>query len=312
MVRTNIIFVRLIVLLIVGVTIASCKKNNFGDHLGESLCPSENFAYTEQPSLSASSINLATQKLVASASFNEEVPWTVIIKGETSKSFKKFSGHGNSINISWNGNPDTTIFFKSELCTVEFRIACKEPIVKGFSITSLNTFATSNYLVYNGDGGALGMGPYSGGGGGNSVNSINATLNSPQGGNCYCTTGNAAAPTWYFGGLGFDTPNLPSYIHSDPSKVYVNFFVNTQGSTASIPVLAITESGVPVPWKKNILVYGMDWHFVSVKLSDMNVLNPTKITNVSFGLNAYPEQSTSGKMCVDFVLFTNDAPFIAQ
>lgn len=307
MIKTNKTIWYVLLFLVMGMMNYSCRKKNFDDYLGKAICASDNFRFMEAPSVSNSSVNLLTQTQLLSASFNEEVPWTVVIRGDVSKSFKKFSGYGKTIAISWNGNPDTTVFFQAESCTVEFGIACREPVVETFTINTVNNFKNFNYLVYDGDGGGLALGPYTGGA--YAVHSTNNNLNSPQGGNCQCITGNASTPQWYFGAAQFNV-NLSSSLNADPSKVYMNCFVNVQGSTATIPVISLYENGT-VKRDKYVMVTGNGWHYISFKLSDINVVNTRSITIVNIGLNAYPERATSGSMCVDFVSFTNDAPFIS-
>jgi hypothetical protein len=302
----------LYIIFLLSVTIvSSCKKNNFNDHIGPALCPTANFQFVQQPTMNNTSFNLQTDTVKLTASFNEQVPWTITIKGSISQSFKKFSGYGSSINVNWIGNPDTLDFFQVEQCTAEFKIACKDPISQTFNITGVNKFTNFNYLAFNGDGGALGLlygPPYGYSNPGTSTTMV-AGLNSPQGGNCLCTHGTSTTPVYYFGGFDLNiTGNLSSHVLTDPSKVYFNCFVNVQGSQNTIPVVVFTE-GV-VKRSKNILVYGDGWHYVSFPLSDANVVNPQDISVTSFTLNGYPNKATAGDMCLDFVSFTNNSPFI--
>lgn len=302
-------FVRLssVFLIIIGVFI-SCQKENFVDHVGPSICASANFKYVQQPVLSASVINLNVDTLKVSAVFNESIPWKVKITGQTSKSFKNYSGYGSSLNVKWLGNPDTLTFFQAgEQCEVAVTIACKEVIKKTFTISTVNSFTNFNYLVYNGDGGGLASGPFAYGT--YAVNAATSGLNSPQGGDCFCTTGNSGSlPVWFFG--GYDLPVvLGTSVKLDPENVYINCFVNVQGSSTTVPVITLKEG--LVQRSKTLSLSGNGWHYVTYKLSDFNVVNPRNINTVIFGLNAFPNQSTSGKMCVDFVSFTNDSPFIS-
>jgi hypothetical protein len=300
-------FHRLFILSIflLGTTMA-CKKQNFKDHVGPSICPDENFAYEQQPTLNHTSINLNTQVLNLTAKFNQETPWTVVIRGKSSNSYKKFSGYGSTLDINWYGNPDTVAFFQAEACEAELKIACIDPIVMGFNITQPNRFVNFDYLVYDGDLGALGAGPYAYGD--YATHSVSNSLNSPQGGSCYCTDGASAQPVWFFGGFDFTVSLNNNTLNVDPDQVYFNCFVNVKGSQNSIPVVTFTEG--TIKRNKNVEVYGDGWHYVSFKLSEANIVNPRNVNTVSFGLNAYPEQGTSGAMCIDFVSFTNKSPFI--
>ena len=312
--KNNVNYLFILTILVISISMNSCYKKNFKDHAGPSICPSDNFAYTEQPSLNLASINLNTDTLKIRAEMNEEISWTVSIKGLTSKSFKNFSGYGNEIVVNWLGNPDTSVFFQTEQCEATIRIAClTEEIVKPFTITNVSNFSYFNYLMYNGDAGALGTGPVAYGPAGVATWGAEASLNSPQGGNCFCLNGNSGTTLhWYFGGFDLNVgatagTTLGSNVSSDPEKVYFNAFVNVKGSQLSIPVVNFKEGSVQRT--KYLYIYGTGWQYVSFKLSEANVLNPQDITVVSFGLSAYPTQGTSGDMCVDFVTFTNDAPF---
>lgn len=290
--------------------ISSCKNKNFTEHIGPSICASDNFQYVQQFTINTTNVNNVNLKLAPinfTAKFNEDVPWTILITGTTSKSFKKITGYGNSINANWAGNPDTSVFFLAEQCKVTFQVACKDAVIQYLTIGTVNGFSNFNYLVYDGDGNGvndLSTGYY----GTYATQVTTSGLNSPQGGNCFCTHGLSPTPQWFFG--GYDMAVAPgNSINSDPTQVYFNCFVNVQGSTLTIPSLTLKEGAASRG--KNLLVYGNGWHYVSIKLSDLGVINPRNITFVTFGLGGFPNQYTHGDMCIDFVTFTNDAPFFA-
>ncbi len=299
-------------LLMTGIVV-SCKNKNFDSHVGPSICATDDFQYVQKPKVASASVNLNAVAQTFTAKFNEEVPWTIKITGQTSGAYKILSGYGKAINISWNGSPDGLVFFTTEVCTAEFKVACKDAITRNFTITAVNTFSDDDYLVYDADGNGQGTGPFVYGGqvGPPTITVTHTTpaLGSPQGGLCRCLNGTASDPVWYFGGL--DIPvSLGTTLNADPNTVYFNCFVNVKGSTKTIPVVSIKEGVVGRP--KNIEVYGNGWHYVYFKLSDIGVVDPNNINTISFSLNSYPEQYTSGDMCIDFVTFTNDAPFIGS
>jgi hypothetical protein len=309
--KNGIIILNIIFLFVLGLTTA-CKKTNFEDHIGPSICPTSKFQMTQEPAVSNSSINLASQTQVFTASFNEDVPWTIVVRGTVSKSFKKFSGYGKEINVSWKGNPDTLVFFQVEQCTAEFKVACKDAIVKTFDITTVNSFANFGYLGFNGDGGATGtvLGPPYGypNLATTTTISMQSTNPSPQGGNYLIIEGSSATPVWYFGGFDVGLGSFASSVGTDASKVYFNCFINVQGSTATVPVVVFKEGSVNR--SKTLYVYGEGWQYVSFPLSEANIVNPKNVSICSFTLNAYPVQATEGDMAVDFITFTNDSPFI--
>jgi hypothetical protein len=305
----------LYIIFLLSVTIVSCKKN-FTDHVGPSICPTAKFQYVVQPTINNTSFNLQTDTVKLTASFSEEVPWTITITGMTSKSFKKFSGYGSSIAVKWIGNPDTVVFFQAEQCNVEFKVACMDAIGKTFTISNVNVFSNFNYLVFNGETGALGVlyGPPYGypqpPSPMHAVTTMVSNLNSPEGGNCICTHGFVDTATYYFGGFDLNTPGLALHVLTDPSKVYFNCFINIKTSQYTIPVVVFTEGAIKR--SKNIIVPGDGaWHYVSFPLSDANVVNPQNISIASYTLNGYPNKATSGDMCIDFVSFTNNSPFIS-
>jgi len=292
--------------------LTSCKKENVTDHLGPEICASANFQYIQQPTLSSTSVNLSASPLVLKAIFNESVPWSIQITGTMSKAFKKFSGFGDTINISWQGNPDSLLFFQTEQCTATFNIGCKPLITETFTITTVGSFSHFNYLAFSGTPGAalttLYGPPYGYGNPGTTttmVSGMNPPI--PQGGQCLCTHAVSATPSYYFGGYDL-TGTLGTNVLNDPTQVYFNCFVNVLGSELSIPVVVFTEG--TSKRSKNILVYGQGWQYVSFPLSDANVVNPQNISITSFTLNAYPNMGTTGDMCISFVSFTNHAPFI--
>lgn len=305
------IILNIIFFLSIGL-LASCKKNNFDDHIGPSICPTANFKYEAQPAVSNANVNFNTQTQVLTASFNEEVPWSILITGTTSKSFKKYSGYGKTINITWRGNPDTLVFFQAEQCKAEFKIACKEAVVVPFTITNVGNFSNIGYLGFNGDAGSSGVvyGPPYGypSPTTNTTIDMESAIPSPQGGNYLTIHGSSTTPVWYFGGYDVNLTSFSSKVGTDPSKVYFNCFINPLGSTATVPVIVFTEGSVKR--NKTISIYGSGWQYISFPLSEANVVNPQDVSIVSVTLNSYPTQATSGAVAVDFITFTNDSPFI--
>ena len=300
-----------ILLFIITGIIGSCKNKNFSDHIGPTICASDNFQYLQQFTISNASVDLSAAPQNFSAKFSEDVPWTLVITGQTSHSYKKFSGYGSILNLNWLGNPDTLVFFVAEQCKVVFQVACKDPITQYFNITTTSTFKTLNYLVYDGDGNdGYDNTTLTGGYGTFATHTTTSGLNSPQGGKCFCTHGQtvpADSMVWYFG--GYDLPiTFGTSVSTDPTKVYFNCFVNVKGSTKTCPTVQFAEGSAKR--SKNLLVFGTGWHYVTFPLSDLGVVNPRNITMVSFTLNSYPTQYNTGDMCIDFLTFTNDAPFV--
>ncbi len=306
--KQTVIGISFFLVLLAGVSTFSCKKYMYKEDIqGPLLCATEHFLFLEQPGLSHTGIDLNAQSLLLTAEFNEDLPWTVVIRGNTSNAIKKYSGKGTKIHLEWNGNPGTPVFFREETCRVEFKVGCKS-VWQSFTITNRNTFRNFHYLVYDGDGGGVAVGPYTYGD--YATHTVASDMNSPQGGNCFCTEGNSGStPVWSFGGYDFST-SLGTSLDTNPENVYFNCFVNVKGSTTSIPTVAFKEGNFKRNY--NLTAKGDGWHYISFKLSEANIADPRKISTVALGLNAYPEQSTSGSMCIDFITFTNGAPFIKE
>ena len=292
-----------LLLAIVGV-FNSCKNKNFTEHIGPAICASDNFKYVQPFAISNTSIDLTATTENFSAQFNEDDPWTIMITGQTSHAYKKISGYGSSVDVNWVGNSDTLVFFVAEQCKVVFQVACKDPIIQYFNITTPGNFSNYGYFVFNGDGNGYNL---TAGNGNYATFAVTTGLNSPQGGKCFCAHGSAPTPQWYFG--GFTIPiSTGTNVSTDPGKVYFNSFINVEGSQSTCPVVQIYEGGAIR--SKNILVFGTGWHYVTFPLSDVGIVNPRNISNLVFSLGGYPDQALSGDMCIDFVTFTNDAPFI--
>jgi hypothetical protein len=291
---------------------ASCKRAK-EEFVGPSICPSSNFKI-ESSFNHVSTINLASSSMAFTASFNEVVDWTVTIKGQTSKSIKRFSGRSKDINQTWYGEPDTAIFFKAEVCDVILKIACQEERKSNFTITSQSGFTNmpNTLLINNFEGGGAAT---TWGGYGDEQNDI--TFNgvvaspsdpSPQGGGYYLLEGDSSAPSYYFGGCFSNNFAMPSG-WTDPSQVYMNIFLNSDGLTNS-EVQVTLMGGNGVTYRKAIAWTG--WKLLSFKLSEIEIQNPTTVTSLDIGLGSSPNKGASSTAKMDFVIFTYGKPFYKE
>jgi len=285
-------------------TVSSCKKKNFdlGDYEGDPICASDKFQFTagNDFTISPSTIDFTTTPYVNfTGVMNEKVEWTLTIKGNTTGAIKTFTQRNTVMDVKWYGNADNDLFFGAESCSVTLSISCKDPITASLTISTVANFADpgSFLLLSNWDGVLPGNQgtwlEYHNAG----INaSIDNTTPSPQGGKYRHFDG---AYGWYIG--GFDQAvDLNAFMAgqgvSSPDSIYLNFYL--QGSTVTVPTLAITESGAK--FSKNVVINWTGWKLVSYKLSDFNILNPGNITNiaVSIGPNIYAANCN-----VDFDMF---------
>jgi hypothetical protein len=120
----------------------------------------------------------------------------------------------------------------------------------------------------------------------------------------------AALPkNWYVGeyNMGF-VKILTNLGTSDPKDVYLNFLINNNGNKTNAVSLILKETG-----KNRTFKIPADkltgWNLVSVKLSDMGVVDASKVSTVIFSFGP----SLIGNpvdFSLDFVIFTKGKPFI--
>jgi hypothetical protein len=297
------------------ILIGACKRSN-DSKVGPSICPSDAFTHT--------GLSHATVAPLASPggftlkdTLSEEVDWSITIRGNTSGSVKRYSDRSSKIDVTWYGEPDTALFFNIETCTVTLKFACKDAIVSTFDITTKPTFTNVPNMKlisdFEGNGATTTWGGY-----GNEQNDVkyNAVVvapsdPSPQGGNYYKFVGDSIAPSYYFGGFysggaAFAMPGT----WTDPSKVYVNIFVNCDGITNSEIQILETPKGLGEVFRKQAKWTG--WKLVSFKLSDYEYLQPLSVTGFDIGVGSAPEKGYKATIKVDFLIMTYGKPFFVE
>lgn len=326
--------------LLIGISSCSCKRNFEKEFSGPLLCPTDNFAMTTPLAVAAassgSSANFAsaTEAVLITAQFNESIGWTVRIKGNTSGAVKTYTGTSNQISLSWVGQPDKAPFFVAEPITVDLILACKQEIYdsEGFTISTptflqlpgfMNDFDVSKSSPLtpgvNGNANSASLKRVQPG------NPLNIGV-SPQGGSYFnIHSGNEPTPVWYYGGFEINPPAaaiatmtpLPG-LNSDPSTVYLNFYANSNGvSNSQIQVAVIEHYKTPdaennKSRKANVNLDWNGWKMVSIKLSDIGILDPRKIAGIQFGLGAYLHRDQVAEANLDMVIITNDAPLLGN
>lgn len=304
---------------------SACKRSS--DVLGPAACPSESFAVTaplevkDNASSSTTNLNLSTSYANITASFNEVISYRLTLVGQTSDAKFVLDGKGNAIAYAWYGNSTNGKYFKQgEVVSYKLTNLCKtEPLGMGqITITTIigyNGFglklanfedgpATSSYGdCFAGVCAASGL---------KTPADPDYTTASPQGGNYFhyeaSCTNNPSGVAWYFGGMDFNGVNYTS-LGTDPSRVYLNFFAKGQANSQAQFIIKETLYGSTLSRKFLANVSDNGWTLYSVKLSDIGVIDPSKITTVSFNLGAAAFQDASAVVDLDLVLFTLDKPF---
>lgn len=305
-------FINLFLVLV----ITSCHPD-MGEFVGPGHCVSSNFAIVNDFSVSRSSVDFTKESVVFSAEFNEDVNWTIKIKGVASGAVKSFSGKSRVVNQEWYGAPETQVLFLLETCEVELVIPCRESRKATIEITGLTTFEHEGYMVANFDrGGQYDNGwLYYGEGWTLAPQIVSGPLSSPQGGKYLAMEGVPVSSPWWIGGvspngvLDFAKSKLTT---TDASKVYCNAFVSFGDCKTSSITFSfsqpVTAGGIR---KKTYATYWEGWKMVSFKLSDIGIKDVTNITMFELGLGPNV-QGAEAKAYIDLLIFTENAPLFKE
>ena len=304
----------------------SCKRTT--DTLGPDACPSANFkvlsplVIKDNASSSETSLDLSASYAKISAAFNEVITYKLIVTGQTSGAVYEYNGKSATIALSWYGNSTNGKYFKKgELLVYTLTNICKAESIGSGQIM------LSTIIGYNGFGfkvvnfeesPALAMAQYGDFAAGACAASMKMTPaspgyeESPQGGNYYrfsssCTNA-ASGKSWYFGGADFTGVNFAA-LGTDPTRVYLNFFAKGQSNSQAQMIFKETLYGSDLTRKFLANVSPGAWTLYSVKLSDIGILDPSKISTLSFNLGAAAYQDVSASVDLDLVIFTFDKPF---
>ncbi|MDF2456974.1 MAG: hypothetical protein K0R51_2967 [Cytophagaceae bacterium] len=336
------IFWNTLSLLILALCLVYCKRNT-PEINGPTICPSANFlstgfsAHRISDAANTSTIDFSgTDGIAVQASFNEEISWTLVMRGTTSGASRTFTGRSNAVNVLWYGDSQTEQFFQNgETISILLNASCKEePIgIASMAITAngITSFQKVGALISNFNNGIIPGGVYG------QTNNLEPAPNasgmrtsastgyvaSPQGANYYNISGRARSAstgidtvTWYFGGFDLDFTSNTAIVNSmatlneDPSQVYLNCFISSGGVPNSQMQLTIKERyGLSTKERKVVRdVTWTGWKMVSFKMSDLGIIDPREIKIVSYGLGASSVPQHLGQLNVDLVLFTNNAP----
>lgn len=306
------IYKDILFLLTLVICLMGCDRQKLDDHLGPLLCPSENFQFTEPLNTSVSAIDFTTgQAVLISSKFNEDVAWTLTIKGSVSNATKTYTGRSKQIAINWKGNADQGLpFFTDETCVIELTLSCSKGITTSLAIQA-NNFNNFGYLLQNFDG--IGKPTVLGAPGGTKIVAASSGIkNTPlppssQGGNYYSMVGQSSVDTWYFGGT-YSAVNFPATIDTEsPSNVYYNAFVQGNGTKNSLLTVTFRQGSVNKNYNINPNWEG--WKMVSFKLSDAGVTDVALVNGMDYSLGTALTQGRDAEVHIDFIIVTTDAPF---
>lgn len=317
---TKILFVLVIVLL------TYCSRSS--DVLGPDACPSDKFAITAPLSVtnnadaSTTELNLSSSYAKVSFSFNEMISYKFSIKGENSGAEFIMESSGNSIDTSWYGSSTNGKYFeKGEMLHYTLTNICKSEAL-GVGQIHLATIIGYNGFglkVANFEEGTIPGAMYgdllsTGTCGASALMSSGADyIPSPQGGSYYmfkatCTSSTDPNGSWYFGGKDFEGIDY-SKLGTDPTRIYLNFFAKGQDNSQAQMIFKESVYGTSLTRKFLADVSPEGWALYSVKLSDIGVIDPSKITALSFNLGASKYQDFSAQADLDLLIFTFDKPF---
>jgi hypothetical protein len=277
---------------------------------------------------------LSSSPIEMKATFNEVVGWTLSIKGNTSGAQRTYSDKSSSVNVAWRGEPGSDKFFQTETVTIEFKIDCKEASVYTRDVTanSFNTYASTGKGLLLSD--FDGNGPvantftrpgYSATGWSSyytlpseitEFGRVSTPLVAPQGTNYMVLKG--LPEKWYVGGGYAAVPSLTSIVGatSDPSKMYVNAFINNGGNSTTMVGLTLKSDGVN--YTKNVTLDWSGWKMVSYKLSEFEtkmgipLTNAHTVSDLTFELNPATAPGQSTEANIDFIIFTVNEPFLGK
>jgi len=299
----------------------ACKRTT--DTLGPESCPTSDFKVTTPlvfkdnsggPN-STTQLNLMNSFAKVTATFNENISYTLTIKGLTSGAEFIMNSSGSSIDYNWYGNSTNRLYFKqNEVLVYTLSNVCKkEPLGQGeIKLTTIVGYTGFGLKVINfEDSPPVPGGPY-----GFTTPPLNMTpsssgyIASPQGQNYrhYVGTSPTTTPIWYFGGQGFDGINFTS-LGTDPTKVYLNFFAKGTDNSQCGMMFKELSHGSLLNRKFLANVSPTQWKLYSVKLSEIGIINPAAIQNLDFNLGAATVPANRVEVDLDLVIFTLNEPF---
>jgi hypothetical protein len=319
-----------IVLTAISLVLVQFKCSRTSDIIGPDACPKSNtpivnpFVLKNNSNSSTTELDLVTSFAKITATFSENISYKLVIKGQPSGAEYILESAGLSIDLDWYGtSTNGTYFEKNDVLQYKLTNLCiAEPLAQGsINLTTNLSYAGFGLKVVNFEDSpavtVAGSGAWLAGACADGKLMTPATagyMPSPQGGNYFQYKANCpAAPlavSWYFGeqtftGIASQFPTLGT----DPTKVYLNFFAKGKANSQAQMIITEDLGGAGLTRKFLANVSPDQWKLYSVKLSDIGVINPSKISSLALNLGAAAFQDSSCQVDLDLVIFTFDKPF---
>jgi hypothetical protein len=308
-----------------------CSRTS--DIIGPAACPSDGFAVTtplvvkDNGSSSTTTLDLSASFANVSVTFNESISYAFTVTGQTSGAVFKLENTGSSINYNWYGNSSNGKYFKQgEVLAYMLTNICKAEALgqgqitlttiigySGFGIKIVNFESDLGKMVAN-YGDVFNTAPATNYGAltGQMTPSSPGYVASPQGGNYfhYEATGTSGdnGDAWYFGGTDFGGITYTS-LSPNPDDVYLNFFAKGKINTQVQMLVYEDAHGVSLKRKFLANVSPDAWKLFSVRLSDIGIINPSKITSISLNIGATAYQDQTAVADLDLIIFTTGKGF---
>jgi len=332
---------------VISIILSSCKspiENN-----GPKICPSSKFVFEQQDlKLNALVYNETSEKLVSTevadgssidfssgglniyAELDEAINWEVLINSKTSSASYSFSGNSKVIDLNWFGQTNELPFFGAEAVEVKLLIACKNPLIYNFTISSRPNFkhVAKDFGLLLRDWDKNGYYPVAGNTPQNGPDGwqgdLNVTFTHDSLNPAYSGSGKyfslyrqSENKLWYFGATTFDLININTLLSTnDPDSLYLNVFLKGDFYENTGIEFGINKSGAN--YMKTGTLDWNGWKMVSVKLSDLMVTFGSSAgeklsslgSNMQFvlSLGANPEQADELKVSYDFVFLSVGKP----
>jgi len=322
----------------------SCKRTFDSDFKGPGICVPEGFNVSNYMVTPEIDFSLKDSLVKIKIDLSHEVNWDLKIVGRSSKALKKYSGKSNKINISWLGNPDSSLFFTEEVCDVQLTMNCITFENKSFLIKKKSDFSNFGLLLTDFDGNGLfgsttigygdrGYASYGTNADGSdltvSIDVVPLNSPSPQGGNYFYQKATNGEAAYYacgsqtskntLGGFNLPTTNTtsPSFRNTfpgitSPDSIYVNFYLNVNNNPQT-GVLAWYQSGSK-KFNLSINPNWTGWKYLSYKMSDFKdasglpIPDITRVTFWGFDLQSKDKGPQTVEAAYDFVIFTKSKP----
>jgi len=324
------------------ICIFACSRKK--DVLGPAICPPNDFSpkealvlgydmaftalkdssYVYKREVDSLDFN-AVKSFNVKTNFSLPVYWLLEIKGNESGAYYLESKVSAKVDVKWFGNANK--FFKNgEICTVTLSFPCDgknfEPLKASIIMKNYSGFIGNATLFtdFNNSGvnTADSWMPRAVQSGADFLDETKITdlSPSPQGGKyiSFKKKTISGAKAWYFAGK--DIPVIINPKLNDPSDVYCNVLMRKTEPNSGLSLIFNERQGdndvANGPY--TISVDSPEWKWYSFKLSDKlpNLVDPSKISGISYGIESYPEQTNKAGFDLDFMIFTKGGPFIKE